>query len=148
MHTRYLSYALAGSLTVLGAEALADTSTKVEGYTIYHNALTTDMLDPQVARSYGLQRSKNRGLLNVSLVKQVPGTTGQSTPAEVTVRAKYLGGQDWDLPMREVRDGDAYYYIADFLVAHRQTLTFDIAVTPAGATKPFRAKMSQEFFTE
>lgn len=148
MNPRYLSFALAGALALLGPTAVADTSTKVDGYTIHHIALTTDMLDPQVARTYGLQRSKNRGFLNVSLVKEVAGTLGQSTPAEVTARAKNLTGQVWDLPMREVKEGKAYYYITDFLVAHNQTLSFDITVKPAGATKPFQVRMSQEFFTQ
>lgn len=145
-----LSFTLAGALTLTlaAAEVPAGTSTQVAGYTIHHNAVTTDMLDPQVARTYGLQRSTNRALLNVSVIKEVPGTTGQSTPAKVTTQARNLVGQTWEIPMREVKDGDAFYYIADFLVKNEDTLEFAIAVTPIGQTQPFRVKMTQQFFTK
>lgn len=145
----YLSLILGGALALtLAVEAPAETSTQVAGYTIHHNALTTDMLDPQVARTYGLQRSSNRALLNISVIKEVPGTTGQSTPAKVTTQARNLLGQTWEIPMREIKDGDAFYYIADFLVKNEDTLEFAIAVTPSGQSQPLQVKMTQQFFTQ
>ena len=63
--------------------ASAENSTKDNGYTIHHNAITTDMLTPEIAREYGLIRSRNRAMLNVSVIKQVPGTTGQPVSARL-----------------------------------------------------------------
>lgn len=148
MNHRYLEWTLAGALLLGGGGVFAETSTTVEGYTIHHNALTTDMLEPQIATAYGIQRSKNRGMLNVSVIKEVPGTTGQSVQATVRTQARSLSGQRWDLPMREIKDGDAFYYIADFLVQNQESLDFDIAVTPPGAAKPLSAHMSHQFFTD
>ena len=64
MNHRYLEWTLAGALLLGGGGVVAETSTTVEGYTIHHNAPTTDMLEPQIATAYGIQRSKNRGMLN------------------------------------------------------------------------------------
>lgn len=142
-----LTLALAGALT-LSAAVAGETSTRVDGYTIHHNAITTDSLAPQVASSYGIQRSTHRALLNVSLIKEAPGTTGRSTPAKVSTHAQNLLGQHWDIPMREIKDGEAYYYIADFPVKNEDTIDFIISVTPEGQSKPYQVKMTQQFFTK
>ena len=61
--------------------ALAENSTTAGGFTIHHNAFTTSTLTPEVAKAYGIQRSKFRGMLNVSVIKEKEGTTGTSVPA-------------------------------------------------------------------
>lgn len=127
--------------------ALAENSTKVPGYTIHHNAITTDQLAPDVARSYGIQRSRNRGLLNVSVIKEVPGTTGTPVTATVKATARNLQGLIRELGMREVRDGDAVYYLGEFPVEHAETLNFSLQVRPQGQTTSYGAELSQEFFT-
>jgi hypothetical protein len=147
MRTRMLP-ALLGLLAGLGlGPALAENATKIPGYTIHHNAITTDQLAPDVARSYGIQRSRNRGLLNVSVIKDVPGTTGTAATATVKATSRNLQGLIRELPMREVRDGTAVYYLGEFPVEHQETLSFTVQVRPQGETTSYTAELSQEFFT-
>ena len=68
--------------------AVAENSTKTGGYTIHHNALTTNTLPVQVATAYRIQRSKSRALLNVSVIKDEPGTTGKAVRANIKAIAK------------------------------------------------------------
>ena len=124
-----------------------ENSTKVDGYTIHHNALTTDVLSPTVAKAYNIRRSKNRGMLNVSVIQDVPGSTGKSVTARITATAKNLIGQSRQVPLREVREEDAIYYIGDFLVGHREQLNFELEVQPSGSDEKYVARMSREFFT-
>ncbi len=124
-----------------------ENSTKVDGYTIHHNALTTDFLSPTVAKAYNIRRSKNRGMLNVSVIQDVPGSTGKSVTARITATAKNLIGQSRQVPLREVREEDAIYYIGDFLVGHREQLNFELEVQPSGSDEKYVARMSREFFT-
>ncbi|MFM1892675.1 MAG: hypothetical protein RLZ44_1752 [Pseudomonadota bacterium] len=148
MHQR-LPVLLYGLAMLLWAPAApAENSTKVPGYTIHHNALTTDVLSASVASSYAIRRSKNRALLNVSVIKDAPGTTGQPVAARVQAVARNLMGQSRDIPMREVREGTAIYYIGDFLVAHRDNLTFDLSVQPVDSDQTYTARLTQEFFTD
>jgi hypothetical protein len=49
--------------------------------------------------------------------------------------------------MREVRDGTAVYYLAEFPVEHQETLSFSLQVRPQGETTSYAAELSQEFFT-
>jgi hypothetical protein len=138
---------------LLGAALLAplsvgaDNSTSADGYTIHHSAFTADTLDATVARRYGIQRSKQRGVINVSLIKQKAGTTGVPTAARVDVNATSHTGQKMRVPMRDVREQGAVYYIGEFPVQDQATLDFTIDVTPEGTAKGLQAKMSQEFFT-
>ena len=148
MMNRVLSLAAGLALTGMSVVALAENATQVPGYTIHHNAMTTDNLSPQVAKAYNIQRSKSRGLLNVSVIKEQPGTTGTPVKARVSATATNLSGQSRTIEMREVQDGDAIYYLADFRVTNEETLDFSLEVQPDGASKNYRASLRQQFFTE
>lgn len=134
-------------LLALSLTAVAENSTHTGGYTIHHNALTTDNLPAQVATAYGLQRSKNRALLNVSVIRDEPGTMGIPVRATIRAVARTLYGQIRQVELREIVEDKAIYYIADFPVAHRETLMFDFEIMPEGGRYPLRAHMRQEFFT-
>jgi len=133
---------------LLPMQTWGENSTQVPGYTIHHNALTTDFLSVDVANSYGIRRSKNRGLLNVSVIKNEPGTTGTAVTAKVSASARNLIGQTRELEMKEVKEAEAIYYLSDFPVVDHETLHFTIEVTPAGADRSHTAKLKQEFFPE
>ena len=142
--TMIAGLALMGTALVAGAE----NATRVSGYTIHHNAMTTDTLSPKVAKAYNIQRSTARGMLNVSVIKDKPGTTGTSVKAKVSAMASnVLTGHARLIDMREVTEGSATYYIGDFGVGDRETLNFELQVTPEGRSTPFTAKLSQQFFT-
>jgi hypothetical protein len=139
--------ALLGALLLVG-QLQAQNATHAGHYTVHHNALTTDMLSPKVAQAYGIQRSTSRGMLNISVIRDQAGTTGQPVTARIDLRVHNLIGQKRDdIRLREVREADAIYYIADFPVAHREHLFFDMDVTPKGETHPLHARFDQEFYT-
>lgn len=150
MRKTFFSLLLGWAIMVGGsAPAVAENSTRVDGYTIHHNALTTDHLSPTIASAYQIRRSKSRAMLNVSVIKDAPDNApGKSVTARVTAVAKNLLGQERQVPMREVREGTAVYYIGDFLVADRETLNFQLSVQPDGSSRTYQASLRQEFFTK
>jgi hypothetical protein len=88
-------------------------------------------------------------MLNVSVIKDAPDNAqGQAVTAKVKAVAKNLLGQERQVPMREVREGTAVYYIGDFLVADRETLNFELSVQPDGSSQTYKASLSREFFTK
>jgi hypothetical protein len=135
-------------MTLFVMPAWAENSTKIPGYTIHHNAIPTASLDPAIASKYGIQRSKFRGMLNVSVIKDVPGTTCESTMAVVLAKATNIRGQLISIPMRMVKEGDAIYYIGEFRIADQETLNFELKVQPQGETRFYDAKLSQQFFID
>lgn len=141
---RYLTLLLTLTLPFY---ASAENSTRTGGHTIHHNAITTDSLPIQVANAYGIQRSKSRALLNVSIIRDVPGEIGTPVHAQIRVAAKTLLGQIRPIKLREIVEDQAIYYIADFPVAHREVLLFEFEVLPDGGRYPLQARMRQEFWT-
>ncbi|MCU7905213.1 MAG: DUF4426 domain-containing protein [Candidatus Thiodiazotropha sp. (ex Epidulcina cf. delphinae)] len=136
------------SLVLFSFPVLAENSTTIPGFTIHHNAIPTASLEPSIAKQYGIQRSKYRGMLNVSVIKSVKGTTGEPSEAVVMAKANNMLGQLISIPMRKITEGDAVYYIGEFRIADRETLNFEIQVKPKGETRFHTAKLSQEFYIE
>jgi hypothetical protein len=135
-------------LLMVSPFAGAENATRTGGYTIHHNAMTTDSLPVQVATAYGIQRSKSRALLNLSVIRDEPGTMGTAVRADIRVVARNLFGQIRPIEMREVVEDTAIYYLADFPVAHREMLVFEFEVLPEGGRYPLRATMRHEFYTD
>jgi hypothetical protein len=50
--------------------------------------------------------------------------------------------------MRRIDEQEAIYYIGETPVANRETLIFDISVTPDDATTPSEVRFKRQFFTD
>lgn len=136
------------ALLLTAPYAMAENSSVVSGYVIHHNAITTDNLSPQVASSYDIRRSKERAMLNISVIRGEPGKLGQPVAAEVKATARNIIGQQRSITLREVREGNAIYYIGDFPVVNKEKLDFFLEVTPVGEHIPLKAHMQQDFYTD
>jgi hypothetical protein len=139
------------SMLVLGCvpAALATPESQTfDDYTIHLNAFNSDTLQPSMAKAYNIIRSKNRGLLTVSVVKKSATVDAMPVAAHVKAKATNLTGQLKHIKIREIRDGDAVYYISVFPVADKETLDFTIHVTTKDNKGPYVVKMRQQFFTQ
>lgn len=126
----------------------AENSTKSGGYTIHHNAINASTLTPDIANQYGIVRSKYRGMLNVSIIKDEPGTTGTASTGRIVVRSTNLIGQTNDIAMKKVEEGDAIYYLGQFPITDQERITFRMEITPTGSEKALRAEFTQQFFID
>ncbi len=130
------------------AEAAGVASKDFGDYVVHFNAISTDQLTPEVAKAYSIVRSKNRALLNVSVLKKAEGTTGTPVPGSVAALVANDTGQVKDSKLREIREGDAVYYIADFAVSNAETLIFTVDVTPINETSRFSVRFTRTFYDE
>ncbi len=133
---------------LLPLSAPAENSTRGGGYTIHHNAIKTDFLSPEIAKTYGVQRSKFRGMVNISVLEDAGGPAGKAVPAEITIKAINLMGVPKPIELREIREGEAIYYIGDFPVTDGEIVNFELQVVPEGSDKGITARFSQEFFID
>ncbi len=136
------------SLLVLPFSVQADQSQSFGDFTVHYNAFTTDALQPQLARAYGIKRSKSRVLLNVSVLKRVLGTTGRPVTADVSARAINLNNQLKTITMRKVDENGGIYYLGELTVDHGETLTFILEVSPEDAGETHTIEFQQRFFTK
>jgi len=133
------------SATVPTAEPAAASSAVIGDHIVHFIAQSTDQLPPEVARTYNFVRSKKRAMRNVSVLDT---TTSKAVTAMVTVKTVNLTGQLKNIAMRKIEEQDAIYYIGETPVAHRETLIFDISITPQGAATPFDVRFKRQFYTD
>ena len=135
-------------LITAGLTVNAEQSKTFGDYTIHYAAFTADLLSPEVARLYKIRRSKNRAILNISVLKKVMETTGQPVKAQVVATATNLNRQLRNLTTRELHGSGAIYYIAETAVNNEEILDFDLAITPEGESVALSFSFKQQFFTE
>lgn len=131
--------------TVPQSEPAGASSADIGDHIVHFSALSTDLIPPEVARAYNIVRSKNRAMLNVSVLE---AETGKAVTATVTVKTVNLTGQLKTVTMRRVEEQDAIYYIGETPVANRETLIFDISVTPEGATQASEVRFKRQFYSD
>lgn len=132
-------------LCSLAAVAHAEIMQKFGAFEIHYNALTTDELQPDVARNYKIERSKTRGLVTMSVLKKNKLGALTPVPAKVTVYVTNLTRQLANVNMREVREGAAIYYLGEFRVAPPDTLTFTATVDVPGELNQ-KMTFDQQFY--
>lgn len=130
--------------TVPQAQDPGESFSDIGDHVVHFSAQLTDQLPPEVARAYNILRSKNRAMLNVSIIES---ETGDPVSATVTVKTVNLTGQLKDVVMRKIEEQEAIYYIGQTPVANQETLVFDISVTPEGASEPSIVRFKRQFYT-
>ncbi|QYK00572.1 DUF4426 domain-containing protein [Shewanella psychrotolerans] len=137
-----------GLLLSLGiaANAFAEQKQSVGNYDIHYVALGSTFITPTIAKSYGIQRSSYTGLVNISVLdKSVEGNP--AIPVEISGIANNLLDARIDLVFREIREGDAIYYIAEVPYRDDQEINFQIAIK-YGKTLNTQLKFKQKFYVD
>jgi hypothetical protein len=116
-------------------------------HVLHFSSIPTSQLEADVAREYNISRSKSRALLTVSIIRKEEGTQGVSVPGEVTVSANNLTGQIKNLSLRQIQEGEEYYYIGDVSVANNETLVFNIDAIPENETVSLSVRFMRQFYT-
>jgi hypothetical protein len=131
--------------TVPEAASAGETMKNIGGYVVHFSAQSTDQLSPEIARAYNIVRSKNRAMLNVSVLRE---SDNVSVEAEVSVKTVNLTGQLKNVAMRKIPDQEAIYYIGETPVANRETLIFDITIRPEGSETASEVRFKRQFYTD
>ena len=135
-------------LALFSTSVMAERAKTFDDYVVHYNALSTDLLTPEIARQYNIKRSKNRAMLNISVQKKSTGLMGQPVGANIEVTAMNLTGQTRAIETRKVKEGNAIYYIGDFYVGNKESLDFNINVKPEGENASYQVSFRQQFFTD
>jgi hypothetical protein len=134
-------------LLVYSANVISGRSQNFGDYTVYYNAFTSDTLQPNMAKAYQVTRSKNRGVLSLSVLKKSLSPLGTPVDAKIIVKATNLTGQLRKFKIRQIKDHGAVYYISEFHVADQEVLDFELELRLKDKTEPFIVKFRQQFFT-
>lgn len=91
--------------------------------TVHYNTFNSTFLQPDIAKAVELVRSKNQGVINVSVIK-----AGKPMVASVTGSVKDLTSKTVPLNFKQVTEQGAIYYLAQYPVDQQEVRTFEIKV--------------------
>lgn len=137
------------SLMASAACAIADSSgTETFGrYLVHYSALSTQLLNEQMAKQYSIERSPKRGLLNLSVQKVAADGTTSAVAATISGEATNLTGQKTAITIREIPD--LYVsYIGLFDVLAPDTYTFALTIKPEGSDQTLSLRFNKNFVAE
>ena len=117
-------------------------------YELHFNALGTNQLTPEIAQEYGIVRNPNRVMLTLSILDTSGGGIGTAVSGSVEASAVNLTGQLKNIPVREINEGDAIYYIGETTVVDSESLVFTVAVTPEDEPDPLTVRFQKQFFVD
>ena len=128
------------SVTAMAADAIKGERQETFGdVTVHYNTFNSTFLTPDIAKSAELIRSKNQGVINVSVLK-----AGKPLVAQVSGTVKDLTSKSIPLSFKQITEQGAIYYIAQFPVEQQETRTFTINVQTGGDSNSF--SFNQELF--
>lgn len=114
-------------------------------YIVNYNTFPSTVLEPDIAKAVGIKRSDSRGAMTISVRHKTEGIEIKPAKAAITATATNLIGQIRKLEFKEVKEGNAFYYIGDFSIARNEALTFTITLLPEGEAQRHEFKFTRQF---
>lgn len=137
--------------TLLLAALLATQAQAHDRYTtsdieLYSVVVPTTELTAEAAKNYNVERSPNRGLLTVTLVKKGKSGKSETVAGQVYAGAINLRNNLSNIPIREVREGGSVTYLGEFQVTAPDTLRFLVNASVMG--KIMKNEFAHEFYEQ
>ena len=113
-------------------------------FELHYSVVNTTFLDPKIAANYGISRGEKRAILNLAIREKL--TNGSAA------RTMMLQGRTWDLiqnqtlEFREIREGEAIYYIAEFPFIDEEWRFFEIDFRPDGADQTYTFEFKHQLY--
>ncbi|SFI03182.1 protein of unknown function [Pseudomonas guineae] len=126
----------------LSLPALAERKQSFGDLDVHYIAFNSSFLQPDIAAANGLVRSKTLGVVNISVLKD-----GKASSASVSGEVKDLVGRNQPLTFKQVTEGEAIYYLAQFPFNQQELLRFTITVRAADGVA-HSIEFNQEVFPD
>ena len=119
-----------------------------DNHELHYNTFPSTFLSKEIANTYQITRSKNRGILSISVMDKT-GDEAKSVEADIKVEAKNLVHQNKDIQLIKIKEQDeAVYYLGTFALNNEENVNFTIEAQPKGTDTVFLVKFTREFFTD
>ena len=142
-HIAYLLPLVTAFFLLFSEQAAAEQKKQLGDWDVHYIVVNTTFFTPEVARSYGIVRSKYNALVNISVLDKA---TQEAQVVSVRGTATNLLGTKKSLTFKRVQEEDAIYYLAPLSFNDRETFRFNIEVQRGNDTQTL--KFQQEMFVE
>jgi len=109
---------------------------------IFYSAFDSSFIAPEVAAAYDFVRGKDRGLVNIAVVK----TLGQGEPAKISGQVLNIFQQSQQLEFIRIKEQNSTYYLAPFEFENEDHLTFKITVDSQSKQGPYSFKFQKKMY--
>ncbi|MGB1561439.1 MAG: DUF4426 domain-containing protein [Sinimarinibacterium flocculans] len=116
-------------------------------FRVHYAAVNTTALTPEVARQFGVARTRNEILLVLNAQQRIDGRY-VPVPATASGTATTLLGHVQTLELRAVREAEVHYVVASFQTLDGEFMTIDAQVRPKGANAPLQVRFRQQFYRD
>lgn len=126
---------------------LAEQKTTQGDYELHYNTFPSTFLSKEIANAYQIIRSKNRGIVSISVLdtSQIPHMALEAT---IEIVAKNLLNQNKDVKLIKITEkNQAVYYLGTFAINNQEDVNFTIHAKPSGSDEKISVKFSREFYT-
>lgn len=155
-HRRLPTLSLAGLgtlllLVLLVLPARAERLEEFGDYVIHYNAANSTFFSADVAKNYRIKRSKNQGVLVISVMRKVSTPEPKAATAMVKGKVRNELFQSYELDFREIKEGlgdKAIYYVSSFSHGNNEKLSFSVDIQPEGQGDSHALNFSQTFFAD
>ncbi len=125
-----------------------ETSQTFGSYTVHFSVFNSTFISPEVAQIYGLTRSKNQVLVNISLTQTLDGKTTLGLPVDISGTATNLIQQQRVLNFQTINEGEATYYLAPLRHTNEEVVNFVVQVQAEGESAPFTVRFTRTLHAE
>lgn len=133
------------TITSIG-HAHAEQKLQVGHFDIHYMALSSTFITPEIAKTYGIERSSYNGLVNITVLNtNLEGNP--AIPVEISGIANNLLDARITLDFKEIREGNSIYYIAEVPYRDDQEVNFTIAIK-YGNQLNTSLKFKQKFYVD
>jgi len=125
------------------AYASAENMKKLGSMNVHYMAIGSTFFTPEIAKVYGITRSRYNGLINISVLDNTKAGNPAKT-VSISGKAKNNLGQFKTIEFTEVKEGNAIYYLAQIKYSNEETMHFTLAINDGKEQQTL--KFSQKFY--
>jgi len=134
---------LAWALLLLPGIAAGEQMQRFGGFEAHYVVFPSTFVQSGIAHQHGLRRGAGLAVVNISVLDE----SGRGAACAIVGHSKNLLGQVSPLTFKEVREGDAVYYLAEVRHSDQEVLRFSLTITPSDAS-PFNLNFQQRLHAE
>lgn len=125
--------------------ANAENMKKLGSMNVHYMAIGSTFFTPEIAKVYGITRSRYNGLINISVLDNTQAGNPAKT-VSISGKAKNNLGQFKALEFTEVKEGSAIYYLAQVKYNDEETIHFTLSINDGKEQQTL--KFSQKFYVD
>ena len=142
------SKTLSALVATLGLLALtnsvrAEQKVSLGNWDVHYIAFNTTFLTPEIAKNNGIVRSKYNGLINISVLDK---STQAAQNVSLTGEARNLLGVSKKLSFKQVKEGDAIYYLAVLPFSNEEQYRINVDINNGKTQQTL--KFEHKFYVE